>query len=130
MQVFESVIAWIQHSVEARAQHLPSLMEHIRLPLLSQDYLIHKVVRLSHPGLSDYLSQDYLIHKVVRIKLPPQFQYWCEQVDSEPLLKQNDNCKDFIIEAMKYHLLKVSSLDNFTIHVSHILPCAFGFRGT
>ena len=29
------------------------------------------------------------------------------QVDSEPLLKQNDNCKDFIIEAMKYHLLKV-----------------------
>ena len=107
--MFESVIAWIQHSVEARAQHLPSLMEHIRLPLL---------------------SQDYLIHKVVRIKLPPQFQYWCVQVDSEPLLKQNDNCKDFIIEAMKYHLLKVSSLDNFTIHVSHILPCAFGFRGT
>ena len=43
LQVFESVIAWIQHSVEARAQHLPSLMEHIRLPLLSQDYLIHKV---------------------------------------------------------------------------------------
>ena len=43
VQVFESVIAWIQHSVEARAQHLPSLMEHIRLPLLSQDYLIHKV---------------------------------------------------------------------------------------
>ena len=69
--MFESVIAWIQHSVEARAQHLPSLMEHIRLPLLSQDYLIHKVVQLSHPGLSDYLSQDYLIHKVVRIKLPP-----------------------------------------------------------
>ena len=42
-KVFESVIAWIQHSAEARAQHLPSLMEHIRLPLLSQDYLIHKV---------------------------------------------------------------------------------------
>ena len=44
VQVFESVIAWIQHSVDARAQHLPSLMEHIRLPLLSQDYLIHKVL--------------------------------------------------------------------------------------
>jgi len=68
-KVFESVIAWIQHSQEVRAQHLPALMQHIRLPLLSQDYLIHKV-------------------------------------DSEPLLKQNDNCKDFIIEAMKYHLLK------------------------
>ena len=49
IQVFESVIAWIQHSVEARAQHLPSLMEHIRLPLLSQDYLIHKVVWMRVP---------------------------------------------------------------------------------
>ena len=44
-------------------------MEHVRLPLLSQDYLLNRV-------------------------------------DSEPLLKTNDSCKDFIIEAMKYHLLK------------------------
>ena len=28
------------------------------------------------------------------------------QVDHEPLLKANDSCKDFIIEAMKFHLLK------------------------
>jgi len=68
-KVFESVIAWIQHQPEQRAATLPSLMEHVRLPLLSQEYLIHKV-------------------------------------DHEPLLKANDSCKDFIIEAMKFHLLK------------------------
>jgi len=68
-KVFESVISWINYAQDSRSQFLPVLMEHIRLPLLSQDYLINKV-------------------------------------DSEPLLKQNDHCKDYIIEAMKYHLLK------------------------
>jgi len=68
-KVFESVISWINHSTEQRSQNLPMLIEHVRLPLLSQDYLIHKV-------------------------------------DHEPLLKANDSCKDYIIEAMKYHLLK------------------------
>ena len=48
IKVFESVISWIQHSEESRAQHLPSLMEHIRLPLLSQEYLIHKVHCMLH----------------------------------------------------------------------------------
>ena len=43
VQVFESVISWINHSTEQRAQNLPMLIEHVRLPLLSQDYLIHKV---------------------------------------------------------------------------------------
>jgi kelch-like protein 2/3 len=37
------VISWINHSTEQRAQNLPMLIEHVRLPLLSQDYLIHKV---------------------------------------------------------------------------------------
>ena len=43
VQVFESVISWINHSTEQRSQNLPMLIEHVRLPLLSQDYLIHKV---------------------------------------------------------------------------------------
>ena len=68
-KVFEAVITWINSSSEERVQFLPQLMEHVRLPLLSQEYLLNRV-------------------------------------DSEPLLKTNDSCKDFIIEAMKFHLLK------------------------
>ena len=68
-KVFEAVITWINSSSEERLQFLPQLMEHVRLPLLSQEYLLNRV-------------------------------------ESEPLLKTNDSCKDFIIEAMKFHLLK------------------------
>ena len=72
-------------------------MEHIRLPLLSQDYLIHKVCQ------PDIYKSD------------PRIWISFNQVDSEPLLKQNDNCKDFIIEAMKYHLLKVERVKIFDV---------------
>lgn len=68
-KVFESVVSWINFNTEERSQFLPRLLEHVRLPLLSQEYLLNRV-------------------------------------ESEPLLKSNDNCKDYIIEAMKYHLLK------------------------
>lgn len=44
-------------------------MEHVRLPLLSQEYLV-------------------------------------QRVEEEPLLKSDLKCKDFLIEALKYHLLK------------------------
>ena len=48
---------------------MPALIEQVRLPLLSQEYLI-------------------------------------QRVEVEPLLRSNSLCKDFIIEAMKFHLLK------------------------
>lgn len=44
-------------------------MENVRLPLMSQEYLV-------------------------------------QRVEEEPLVKTNSRCKDFLIEAMKYHLLK------------------------
>ncbi|XP_043113578.1 kelch-like protein 3 isoform X2 [Puntigrus tetrazona] len=67
-KVFEAMIAWIKHDKEARLEHMPRLMEHVRLPLLSRDYLV-------------------------------------QIVEEEPLIKNNNTCKDFLIEAMKYHLL-------------------------
>lgn len=54
--------------MEDRQEVLAQLMEHVRLPLLSREYLV-------------------------------------ERVESESLIKRNFACKDFLIEAMKYHLL-------------------------
>ncbi|XP_025837094.1 ring canal kelch homolog [Agrilus planipennis] len=68
-KVFECVISWVQHDLENRRQYLAILMEHVRLPLMSQDYLV-------------------------------------QRVEEEPLLKSDLQCKDYIIEALKYHLLK------------------------
>uniref|UniRef100_H3CPM2 Kelch-like family member 3 n=1 Tax=Tetraodon nigroviridis TaxID=99883 RepID=H3CPM2_TETNG len=67
-KVFEAVVAWIKQDRAARLEHMPQLMEHVRLPLLSRDYLV-------------------------------------QIVEEEALIKNNNTCKDFLIEALKYHLL-------------------------
>ncbi|XP_053179991.1 kelch-like protein 3 isoform X1 [Scomber japonicus] len=67
-KVFEAMIAWIKYDKPARLEYMPKLMEHVRLPLLTRDYLV-------------------------------------QIVEEEALIKNNNTCKDFLIEAMKYHLL-------------------------
>lgn len=68
-KVYECVICWIKFDPDIRQLHLSDLMEHVRLPLLSQEYLVSKV-------------------------------------ENETLLKGDLICKDFLIEALKFHLLK------------------------
>lgn len=67
--MYECVIGWIQFDAAVRQVHLASLMENVRLPLLSQEYLVTRV-------------------------------------EKEPLLKEDLLCKDLLIEALKFHLLK------------------------
>lgn len=76
LQVFECVIAWVHHDVDNRQKHLASLMEHVRLPLMSQEYLV-------------------------------------QRVEEEPLLKEDLQCKDYYIEALKFHLLKGDTKTTF-----------------
>ncbi|XP_074647308.1 kelch-like protein 3 [Tubulanus polymorphus] len=68
-QVFEAALSWINHDLNNKGHHIAELLEHVRLPLLSQEFLV-------------------------------------QRVEEEPLVKSNSQCKDFLIEAMKYHLLK------------------------
>lgn len=39
-KVFECVISWVRHDDKNRSLNLAELMEHVRLPLLSQEYLV------------------------------------------------------------------------------------------
>ena len=66
--MFESVVSWVNYDPEHRCEWLAQLMEHVRLPLLSREYLVSRV-------------------------------------ETEALVKNNNSCKDFLIEALKYHLL-------------------------
>ncbi|XP_052226159.1 kelch-like protein 3 isoform X3 [Dreissena polymorpha] len=68
-QVFEAVMSWVNHDRSSRQEVISQLMENVRLPLMSQEYLV-------------------------------------QHVEEEPLMKANSRCKDFLLEAMKFHLLK------------------------
>ncbi|KAH0616081.1 hypothetical protein JD844_026910 [Phrynosoma platyrhinos] len=67
-KVFEAVIAWVNNDKDVRQELMARLMEHVRLPLLSREYLV-------------------------------------QRVEEEALVKNSSACKDYLIEAMKYHLL-------------------------
>lgn len=47
LQVFEAVIAWVTHDKDVRQEHMAHLMEHVRLPLLSREYLVQVCVHMS-----------------------------------------------------------------------------------
>ncbi|XP_022644113.1 kelch-like protein 2 isoform X2 [Varroa destructor] len=66
-QVYEAVMFWVRFAPPTRQRALGELMQHVRLPLLSQEFLVSRV---------------------------------------EADLRASQDCKDFLIEAMKYHLLR------------------------
>ena len=39
-KVYETVISWVKHNAANRSQHLPTLIKHVRLSLMSHDYLL------------------------------------------------------------------------------------------
>lgn len=77
-RVFECVVQWVRAGgveEDDRAQHLADLMEHVRLPLLSQDYLVQRVEE--EPLLKgDLRCKDLLIealkyHLLLKDRPPP-----------------------------------------------------------
>ncbi|XP_001949058.2 ring canal kelch homolog isoform X1 [Acyrthosiphon pisum] len=58
-EVFESVIRWVKHELGSRKCILPQLMEHVRLPLTSKNYILNKVVE--EPLIKNCLKcKDYI----------------------------------------------------------------------
>eukprot|EP00102_Acyrthosiphon_pisum_P026849 XP_016664059.1 PREDICTED: ring canal kelch homolog [Acyrthosiphon pisum] len=72
-KIFESVIRWVKHDLGSRKQILPQLIEHVRLPLTSRDYILEKAL-------------------------------------DEPVFNSCLECKDYVIEALHFHLLKSDGL--------------------
>ncbi|OQR75755.1 ring canal kelch-like [Tropilaelaps mercedesae] len=66
-QVYEAVMFWVRFAPPTRQRALGELMQHVRLPLLPQEFLVNRV---------------------------------------EADLRASHDCKDLLIEAMKYHLLR------------------------
>ena len=68
MYCFQACVSWVKHDPGLRKQYVYKLLKHVRLPLISRQFL------MTH-------------------------------VDSEPLVRENSECKELLLEAMRYHLL-------------------------
>ena len=42
-QVYGSAMAWVKYSIAERRQHLPVVLQHVRMPLLSPKFLVGTV---------------------------------------------------------------------------------------
>lgn len=64
--VFECVMAWVKEDLENRRDDLPTLMQHVRLPQLSQSYLIDRVdeelLMTSDPICHDLVKNAFKYH--------------------------------------------------------------------
>eukprot|EP00102_Acyrthosiphon_pisum_P014759 XP_008184985.1 PREDICTED: kelch-like protein 2 isoform X2 [Acyrthosiphon pisum] len=67
-KVFESVIRWVKHDLDSRKQILPQLMEHVRLPLTSKDYILKNVV--DEPLLNNCFKCKYYVYEALHFHLP------------------------------------------------------------
>ncbi|XP_014271032.1 kelch-like protein 17 isoform X2 [Halyomorpha halys] len=67
-KVFLAVLNWVKHCIADRVQYIAKLLSHVRLPLMSRDFLM-------------------------------------TTVDTEVLVRDSAECKELLLEAMKYHLL-------------------------
>jgi kelch-like protein 20 len=42
-QVYQAVMSWVRYNIADRRQHLPVVLQHVRLPLLSPKFLVGTV---------------------------------------------------------------------------------------
>lgn len=76
-----------------------------RLAVKSEEKVFECVVSWVNHDLEERQCHLGELMEYVRLPLLPQ-EYLVQTVEEEPLLKANLKCKDYLIEALKYHLLK------------------------
>ncbi|VDD96380.1 unnamed protein product [Enterobius vermicularis] len=80
-KVYEAVLRWVNHDKEKRTSCLPELMSHVRISLVSRQYLTKRVSSFTR-DLYDFFVR----------------------IDPDPLLRRSSECKDYLLEAYRYHL--------------------------
>lgn len=76
-----------------------------RLTVSTEEQVYEAVMSWVHHDLPS--RQEHVEQLLENVRLPLMAQdYIVQRVEEEPLVKSNSRCKDYLIEAMKYHLLK------------------------
>ncbi|XP_028406547.1 kelch-like protein 20 [Dendronephthya gigantea] len=67
-EVYESVLKWVSFNISERSKFLPQILENVRLPLISKDYLLSKIdneplirVNMACRDLLDEAKNYYLV---------------------------------------------------------------------
>ena len=95
-QVYEAVMRWVDVDSNKRNSDLPLLLENVRLPLISQDYLLQHVKM--NALIQESPSCQYI--EILEILLP-----------SITLIFISGN--DLVMEALNYHLLNPEQKRNY-----------------
>lgn len=93
--MYRAVLSWVKHDIDGRRQHVPwvrrappaklTLPFHFQLPTI----LLVPVLQLMKCVRLPLLRRDFLM----------------SNVDTELLVRHHSECKDLLIEALKYHLM-------------------------
>lgn len=104
----------IQHDEFFNLQHeqIVSLIKRDHLTVSSEEQVYESVIAWIQFNPSD--RRKYLPELMENVRLPLIGQeYLVSRVENEPLLKEDLHCKDYIIEAYKYHLMKGDPKNSF-----------------
>lgn len=87
------------------ALEVGKLISSDRLTVTSEEQVYEAVFSWVQHDLVN--RQDFLSELLEYVRLPLMAQeYLVQKVEEEPLIKTSSRCKDFLIEALKYHLLR------------------------
>lgn len=104
----------IQYDEFFNLQHeqVASLIKNDHLTVTSEEKVYESVIAWIQFNPNDRRIHLPELMENVRLPLIGQ-EYLVSRVENEPLLKEDLHCKDYIIEALKYHLLKGDAKTNF-----------------
>uniref|UniRef100_T1J370 Kelch-like protein diablo n=1 Tax=Strigamia maritima TaxID=126957 RepID=T1J370_STRMM len=105
MHIAEIEVVLSDEFLALSAAHVTKLISSDRLSAPSEEKVFEAVMSWLNSDLDNRKEHVSQLMEHVRLPLLTR-KYLVQRVEDEPLLKTNPECKDFLIEAMKYHLLK------------------------
>ncbi|XP_030738420.1 kelch-like protein 17 isoform X3 [Globicephala melas] len=97
--VYRAVLSWVKHDVDTRRQHVPRRSHRGDAGMCLEEGPGH----MSRPDHSRRATTPQLM-KCVRLPLLSR-DFLLGHVDAESLVRHHPDCKDLLIEALKFHLL-------------------------
>ncbi|XP_014677415.1 PREDICTED: kelch-like protein 3 [Priapulus caudatus] len=96
----------LQYAHQFTEQHFSRVKESRAFNSISSHQMVFEaVIAWIRYGAEHRQQHTAQLMEYVRLPLLPQ-DYLIQTVEDEPLIRTNPVCKDFLIEAMKFHLLK------------------------
>ena len=88
-KVYEALVRWVKHDYRSRKRYFPDLIEHIRFPMISPDYLIDQVE--CEPLFQDFPKCRELLTEAHHFHLLPSRRGWFQTARTRSRKYENTN---------------------------------------